>query len=96
MLQGHVSWSPDYKTHTLFSQAVTRQGEISNQHQWFRDAINAHQAERVAFMAALRAIVGRRCAKNKAGAALVSDFDLVWATEDERKEAWETMKKNAK
>lgn len=61
--------------------------------QW---ALGATQAERVAWLAALRAIVGRRCAKNKAGAALVSDFDLIWSTEDERKEAWETMKKNAK
>lgn len=38
---------------------------------------------RVKYLNALRAIVARRCPKNKTGASLVSDYDLVNA------EAWE-------
>ena len=39
----------------------------------------ASQSERVAFLCALREIVGRRCPINKAGAPLVSDYDMIWS-----------------
>jgi len=46
--------------------------------------------ERVAFLNALREIVGRRAdiPKNKIGVPLVSDYDLVWSSESERDQAW--------
>ncbi len=48
---------------------------------------NLTQAERVKFLAALRIIVGRRCSVNKAGSPIVSDFDLIAASDDEITEA---------
>lgn len=52
---------------------------------------------RVKFVNHLRSVVGRRMPKNKMGAALVTDFDLVLAGPDEQCEAlckalglWET------
>lgn len=50
----------------------------------------ASQAERVAFLNALREIVARRptIQRNKVGTPLVSDYDLIWSSDDERAEAW--------
>ena len=43
---------------------------------------------RIRWVNALREIVGRECPKNKAGAALVSDVDLLTATAAQRAEAF--------
>jgi len=53
------------------------------------DARRATQAERVAFLAALRDVVARRCPRNKVGTPLVSDYDMIWSDDVERAEAWE-------
>lgn len=42
---------------------------------------------RVAYLNTLRDIVGRRCEKNRVGAALVSDYDLLDASPEEITEA---------
>lgn len=54
----------------------------------------ATPSERVAFLNALRAIVGRRpdIPRNKLGTPLVSDFDLIWSDDAERAEAWKAAK----
>lgn len=52
------------------------------------DHYSISQIDRVAFLNALREIVGRRRPRNKSGAALVSDYDLLWSSDDERAEAW--------
>lgn len=43
--------------------------------------------QRVRFLAALRDIVGRRAPVNKVGTPLVSDFDLIAASDEEIQEA---------
>jgi hypothetical protein len=43
--------------------------------------------QRVNFLAALREIVGRRVPRNKVGTPLVSDFELIAASDDEIQEA---------
>lgn len=69
----------------------------------FRDAIRraldiemegATSVQKVAFMNSLRSIVGRRSPRNKSGAPLVSDFDLVTATVDEKAEAFAAFQKS--
>lgn len=52
------------------------------------DARIANQSDRVAFLGALRDIVARRCPCNKVGAAIVSDYDMIWSDAVEREEAW--------
>ena len=44
-------------------------------------------AQRVKFINALRQVVGETTPKNKAGVPLVSDFDLVAATDFQKKTA---------
>lgn len=56
------------------------------------DARHATQAERVAFLSALRDVVARRCPRNKVGTPLVSDYDMIWSDDSERAEAWEKAK----
>lgn len=55
----------------------------------------ASQSERVKFLSALRDVVGRRCARNKIGTPLVSDYDMIWSSDDERADAWRMAKGNA-
>jgi hypothetical protein len=43
--------------------------------------------KRVAFLWKLREVVGRRCEVNKAGSPVVSDFDLITSTIEEKLEA---------
>lgn len=56
------------------------------------DARSATQAERVAFLNALREVVARRCPRNKVGTPLVSDYDMIWSDDAERDEAWAKAK----
>jgi hypothetical protein len=48
--------------------------------------------KRVELLTALREIVGRRCRKNKSGASLVSDYDLVVCEDSELKEAYQKVR----
>ena len=56
----------------------------------------ATQSERVGFLGALREIVGRHAPRNKVGTPMVSDYDMIWASDDERAEAWRTARGGAK
>ena len=47
---------------------------------------------KVRYLNALREIVGARCPKNKAGSPLVSDYDLLDASEEEQLLALEKVK----
>lgn len=55
----------------------------------------ATQSERVGFVGALREIVGRHAPRNKVGTPMVSDYDMIWASDDERAEAWRTASMDA-
>lgn len=45
------------------------------------------QEQKVSYLNNLRTVVSRKCPKNKMGAALVSDYDLLDASDDEVMEA---------
>jgi len=54
------------------------------------EAMQASAPERVAFLNALRQVVARRpdIERNKVGTPLISDWHLVWSSDEERAEAW--------
>jgi len=51
---------------------------------------------RVAYLNALRSVVSRHCPLNKMGTPIVSDYDLIDATEEEQAEALATVVKRLK
>lgn len=51
---------------------------------------------RVAYLNALRLVVARHCPLNKMGVPLVTDYDLIDATEEEQAEAMATVVKRLK
>jgi len=48
---------------------------------------------RVKWVGILRAIVARRCPVNKVGSPIVSDIDIILASDDEREEALNKLTK---
>lgn len=68
-------------------QGPTGLTELPNAETW-KNLYDRNNVElRVKWINALRVIVGRRIPKNKAGASLTSDVDLVLSTLEEQQEA---------
>lgn len=55
----------------------------------FKDWATTPQ-RKVAYLNALRSLVSKKCPVNKAGVPIVSDFDLLAASEEEQAEALKT------